>query len=64
MGPLLVVIGRPGPDGGAGMGHVAEHCLVQKLVTHAAIEAFHEAVLHRFAGGDVMPFDPALGGKG
>jgi hypothetical protein len=46
------------------MGHVAEHGLVQKLIAHSAIEAFHESVLHRFAGGDVMPFDVAFGRKG
>ena len=42
------------------MGHVSEHGLVRKLITHAAIGALCEAVLHRFARSDVMPFDVAL----
>lgn len=33
---------------------------VQALVAEAAIEAFDDAVLHRLAGGDVMPFDLGL----
>lgn len=48
----------------AGVGHVAEHGFIQKFVAHAAIEAFHEPVLHRFTLRDVMPLDVALGGKG
>mgnify|MGYP007114306962 CR=1 FL=1 len=64
MWPFLVVVGGPGADCGTGMGHVAEHSLVQRLIAHAAVEAFHETVLHRFAWSDVIPFDVALGGKG
>lgn len=64
VGPFFVVVCGPGPDCGSGMGHVAEHGLIQKLIAHSAIEALHEPVLHRFAGGDVMPFDVALGRKG
>ena len=64
MGPLLVVVCRPGPDRGSCRGHVAEHGLVQKLVSHASVETFHEAILHRLARSDVVPLDAALGGKG
>ena len=46
------------------MGHVAEHGLVQKLVSRASVETFHEAILHRLARSDVVPLDAALGGKG
>lgn len=63
MGPLLVVVCRPGQNRGLCMGHVAEHGLVEKLVSHPPVEAFDERVLHRLFGGDVVPFDPALGGK-
>ena len=64
MGSLFVVVGGPFPDRGAGMGHVAEHGLVQKLVAHAAVETLDKAVLHWLAGSDVVPLDVALGGKG
>lgn len=46
------------------MGHVAEHRLVPKLVSYASAETLNESVLHRLAGGDVVPFDAAFGGKG
>lgn len=64
MGPFFVVVCGPGADGRPGVGHVPEHGFIQKLIAHAAVEALHEPVLHRFARGDVMPLDPALGGKG
>ncbi len=38
MWPLLVVVGGPGADCGTGMGHVAEHSLVQKLIAHTAVD--------------------------
>lgn len=64
MGSLVVVIRGPFPDRRAGVGQVSEHGLVQKLIAHPAVEALHEPVLHRFAWGDVMPLDVALGRKG
>src|SRR3546814_14874405 len=39
---------------------VEEQRLVQKLITHPAIEALDIAVLHRLAGRDVMPLDADL----
>jgi hypothetical protein len=38
-----------------------EQRFVQKLIAHAAVETFAEAVLHRLAGRDVMPLDFAFG---
>ncbi len=35
----------------------AEQVLVETLVSQAPIEAFDEAVQHRFAWSDVVPFD-------
>ena len=43
------------------MGEVAEHRLVQKLVPHPAVEAFHKAIQHRLARRDIVPFDFGLG---
>jgi len=34
-----------------------EQVLVEAFVTQPAVEAFHEAVLHRLARCDVVPFD-------
>ena len=42
------------------LGEVREQLLVEALVTQSAAEAFHEPILHRFAGGDVVPFDVML----
>ena len=39
---------------------VAEQMLVEALVTKAAFEALDEAILHRFARRDVVPFDAML----
>ena len=44
----------------AGMAQAVEQMLVQAFVAHAAIEAFHEPVLHRFARCDVVPVDLAI----
>ncbi len=37
------------------MGQVPEQGLVQKLVSHPAVEAFDESILHRFARRDAEP---------
>lgn len=62
MGPRGVVIGDPSLDQVAGMGQVPEQGLVQKLVSHPAVEAFDESILHRFARRDVgkREGDPGL----
>jgi len=41
-----------------------EQALVEQLITHPAVEALAEAVLHRFARGDVVPVDAVLGTPG
>lgn len=46
------------------MDPVGKHGLVEELVSHAAVETIHEAVLHRLARRDVMPLDALLRGKG
>jgi len=46
------------------MGEVAEYGLDQKLVLPASVEAFDELVLHRLAGGDVVPCYVAFCGGG
>lgn len=61
VGPRGVVIGDLGCEQIAGMGEVAKQCLVQKLVSHPAVEAFDETVLHQLARRDVVPFDLVLG---
>ncbi len=57
MRPLGVVVGDPAADELAGLVEIKKDCLVEELVAHPAVEAFDEAVLHRFAGRDVVPFD-------
>lgn len=61
MRPGSVVVGNPVGDQIAAMSQIAEQRLVQKLVPHPAVEAFHKTVLLRLAGRDVVPFDFALG---
>jgi hypothetical protein len=34
--------------------------LVEALVPQTTVEAFHKAILHRFTGSDVVPFDGML----
>ena len=60
MRSVPVVILLPCSDGGAGLSDRREQRLIQALVAEAAVEAFDEAVLHRLAGGDVMPVDLCL----
>ena len=43
----------------AGMVQVVEQMLVQALIPHPTVEAFHEPVLHRFSRRDGVPIDPA-----
>ena len=54
-----VVVGPPFFDDVACLGEVGEQMLVEALVAQAAVEALDEAVLHRFARCDVVPFDAA-----
>ena len=43
-----------------GVAQAEEQRVVQKLVAHAAVEAFAKGVLHRLAWGDVMAGDGVL----
>jgi hypothetical protein len=42
------------------MGQTIKHFFVEALVAKLAIEALDEAILHRFAGRDIVPGKPAL----
>ena len=64
MGAFGVVVRAPGGQRGAGMMQGWEQCLIQQLVPEAAVEAFDESILGGLAGGDVMPVDLAVIGKG
>jgi hypothetical protein len=39
---------------------VGEQMLVEALVAQATVEAFDEAILHRFTRCNVVPFDATL----
>lgn len=60
MGPLRIVVDPPCLDDPAGVFQAGEQMLVEALVPQPPVEALHEAVLHRLAGLDVMPFDAAF----
>lgn len=64
MGSFCVVVSGPSRDHHLCMGEIAEHGLVEKLVGDTPVETFHETILHGFARGDVMSFDPMHGCKG
>ncbi len=53
----VIIVGDPGADLFPRMTEAEEQRLVQKLVPHASVEAFTEAVLHGLTWGDVMPRD-------
>ena len=42
------------------MGQTIKHFFVEALVAKLTIEALDEAVLHRFAGRDIVPCNTAL----
>ena len=62
MGAFLVVVGPPCGDDPAGVGEPVEQVFVEAFIAQATVEAFDEAVLHRFARRDVVPLDPVLVG--
>ena len=43
------------------MGQVAKHGLVEQFIPLPSVEAFHEAIVHRLARRDIVPFTPFLG---
>ena len=55
-----VVVETPGFDDPARLFQAAEQVLVQAFVAHAPDKALCKPILHRLAGRDVMPVDPAL----
>ena len=57
----VVVVISPQTELSPSVSEAPEHLLVQAFIAQPAVEAFHEAILHRLSRGDVMPFDPALG---
>lgn len=57
MGAAMGVVVAPGPDQMAGMAQVGKQVLVEALFPQTAVEALHEAVLHRLAGREVVPLD-------
>ena len=57
MRAMVIVVVAPCRNQMAGMAQRREQVLVQALIPQTAVEALHEAVLRRFAGRDVMPFD-------
>ena len=44
--------------------HVAQHGFVEKLIAHAPVETFDDAVLHGLARRGVMPFQLTRRGRG
>ena len=55
-----VVVDPPFFDDLARLLEVGEEVFVEALVAQSAVEALDEAILHRFARRDVVPFDTAL----
>ena len=57
MWAVYIVVDPPFFDDLAGMPIAGEEPLVEALIAHPAAKAFHQAVLHRLARRDVVPFD-------
>jgi len=53
-----VVVDPPFFDDVSCLVEIGEQVLVEALVTQAAVEALYEAILHGFAGGNVVPSRP------
>lgn len=56
----VVVVVPPGGQREPGVRQRGEQRLVEALLARTAIEAVHDAVLHRLARCDVMPLDTPL----
>ncbi len=56
-----VVAGCPNGDDDTSMGQVAEYSLAEQFIPHPSVDTFDEAVLHRIARRDILPFNPLLG---
>ena len=57
MWAIHIVVDPPFFNDLAGMPIAGEEPLVEALVAQPTVEALHEAVLHRLARRDVVPFD-------
>jgi hypothetical protein len=57
---VMVVIDRPSLDDLAGGLQAAEQVLVKAFIAEAAVEALDEAILHRLARSDIVPFDGVI----
>lgn len=57
MRAVVVVVVAPCRNQVTGMAQAGEQVLVEAFVQQTTVEALDEAVLHRFAGRDVVPFD-------
>lgn len=57
MRAVMDVVVAPCRDQVASMAQAGEQVLVEAFVPQMTVEVLDEAVLHRFAGRDVVPFD-------
>lgn len=55
-----IVIHSPRFDDAASFAKPVEQMLVEARVPQATIKRFHERILRRLSGRDVVPFDPGL----
>lgn len=60
MRSVFVVVDPPFFDDLPRLLEVGEQVIVEALVAEPAVEALHEAILHRFPWRDVVPFDGAF----
>ena len=60
MRAVVVIVVTPCRNHAAGLAQGREQVFVEAFVPQTPVEALHEAVLHRFAGSDVVPFDLAI----
>ena len=60
MRAVVVVVVSPCADQLAGMAQAGEQVFVQAFVPEPSVEAFDQAVLHRFSRSDVVPLDTAF----
>lgn len=60
MWAVVIEVGSPRGNQIAGVSEAIEQVFVQTLIPHSPVEAFHKAVLHGLARGDVMPVNLAV----
>ena len=60
MWSVVIEVCTPRGDELTGMTQVVEQLFVEAFISHTAIEAFDEAVLHWFSRSDVVPIDFAI----